>query len=77
MRTTIDQAGRLVVPRALRDQVGMSAGAVEVTVVGSALHIEPVVSDQVIEQNGRLVIAADGPETSAEDIRELRLADQK
>ncbi len=55
----------------------MSAGAVEVTVVGSALRIEPVVADRVIERDGRLVIAADGPEISVQDIRELRLADQK
>lgn len=42
MRTTIDAAGRLVVPKALRDLVGLRPGPVEVTSDGASLRIEPV-----------------------------------
>ncbi len=66
-----------MVPKSLRDQVGMSTGPVEVTVVGAALRIEPVVDDQVVERDGRLVIVAEGPELSVEHVAELRHADQK
>ncbi len=55
----------------------MSAGEVEVTVTGSAVQVEPVISGQVIEREGLLVIATGGPELTADDVRELRLADQR
>ncbi|MGI8868123.1 MAG: AbrB/MazE/SpoVT family DNA-binding domain-containing protein [Mycobacteriales bacterium] len=77
MRTTIDKAGRLVIPKRLRDQVGLAAGEVEIEVVGSALRIEPAGSARLVEENGLLVIAEDGPPLTVDDVRELRLADQK
>lgn len=55
----------------------MSAGEVEVTVTGSAVQVEPVISGEVIERDGLLVIATAGPELTADDVRELRLADQR
>lgn len=40
MGTTVDAAGRLVIPKALRDAIGLAGGgAVEVTVDGSGLLI--------------------------------------
>ena len=43
MRTTIDKAGRLVIPRSLRDRIGLSAGGeVELELDGAAVRIEPV-----------------------------------
>jgi len=66
-----------VIPRVLRDRIGMSAGEVEVTVTGSAVQVEPVISGEVIERDGLLVIATAGPELTADDVRELRLADQR
>ncbi|MFV0405762.1 MAG: AbrB/MazE/SpoVT family DNA-binding domain-containing protein [Propioniciclava sp.] len=47
MRATIDKAGRLVVPRQLRDQIGLTAGDVEVTVEGAGLRIEPAATSDV------------------------------
>ena len=46
MRSTIDKAGRLVIPKALRDMLGLVPGAVEVTPEGAGLHIEPLADDQ-------------------------------
>lgn len=77
MKTTIDRAGRLVIPKALRDQVGMSAGEVEITVDGAALRIAAPTTDQLVEQDGLLLIPSTGVRLDDDDVRELRLADQK
>ncbi|MFW0794217.1 AbrB/MazE/SpoVT family DNA-binding domain-containing protein [Gordonia sp. CPCC 205515] len=77
MRTTIDRAGRLVVPKELRDRVGLVPGEVEITVTGSGLVLEPVASDDLIEKDGRLLLPDGGPQLSTDDIRELRLGDQR
>lgn len=40
MRTTIDRAGRLVVPKGLRDELGLVAGTeLELDVVDGRLHV--------------------------------------
>ncbi|HEX4081494.1 MAG TPA: AbrB/MazE/SpoVT family DNA-binding domain-containing protein [Acidimicrobiales bacterium] len=77
MRTTIDRAGRLVIPKRLRDQVGLSAGEVEVTVDGAGLRVEPVAGDELVEENGYLVIPATGITITDEMVRALRFADQR
>jgi AbrB family looped-hinge helix DNA binding protein len=78
MRTTIDKAGRIVVPRALRDQIGLAPGPVDVHVVGNAIQIE-VPEDEpalVVDAHGFLVIDASGPFDADEDLRSFRLAAQ-
>lgn len=77
MRTTIDKAGRLVIPKALRDHLGLRAGEVEVTADGAALRVEPVSNSDLVEENGFLVIPASGLTITDEDVRALRDADQK
>lgn len=43
MRSTIDAAGRLVVPKAIRDQLQLAGGAaIEITERGGAIEIVPV-----------------------------------
>ena len=72
MRTTIDKAGRLVIPRQLRDQVGLAnGGEVDVELDGAALRIEPVVGTGFVEENGFLVIPASGHPITDEDIRRM------
>lgn len=67
----------MVIPKALRDEVGLAAGATaEVTVDGASLRIEPVASDVFVEEDGFLVIRAPGPALTDDDVRKLRLADQ-
>ena len=77
MRTTIDKAGRLVVPKALRDQAGITAGEVELSLDGAAIRVESVAGEELVEQDGLLLLPSGGPELDSDEVRELRLADQK
>jgi AbrB family looped-hinge helix DNA binding protein len=77
MRTTIDKAGRLVIPKALREQSGITAGEVEISLDGAAIRIESVASDELLEADGLLLLPAGGPELDEDAVRELRLADQR
>lgn len=76
MRATIDQAGRLVIPKALRDRLGLRPGVVEVVADGSALRVEPLAGDDLEERDGRLVVPSAGAAISDDDVRSLRDADQ-
>lgn len=77
MRTTIDSAGRLVIPKALREQSGITAGEVEISLDGAAVRIESVAADDLVEEDGLLLLPGDGPTLSTDAVRELRLADQR
>ena len=77
MRATIDAAGRLVIPKPLRDQVGLTAGAVEITAIGAALRLEALSGERVEEEDGRLVIPASGVEIGDRLVQALRQADQR
>lgn len=77
MRTTIDKAGRLVIPKALRDRLGLHAGEVELTADGAALRVEAVAGEGLHKRSGRLTIPASGQALSDEDVRALRDADQR
>jgi AbrB family looped-hinge helix DNA binding protein len=76
MRATIDQAGRLVIPKSLRQELGLVPGEVNVTRDGAALRIEPISGEGTVEVGGRLVIDAEVTLTD-EDVREMRFTDQR
>ncbi|WP_231997150.1 AbrB/MazE/SpoVT family DNA-binding domain-containing protein [Mycobacterium sp. 1245111.1] len=77
MRTTIDNAGRLVIPKSLREQSGITAGEVEVSLDGAAIRIESPVAEDLVEEDGLLLLPGGGQELDADAVRELRLADQR
>lgn len=76
MRTTMDKAGRIVIPAALRDRLGIVPGPVELIMDGTGIRIEVETHDNVVEEDGLLVING-GPVLTDEDVRELRLGDQR
>jgi AbrB family looped-hinge helix DNA binding protein len=77
MRATIDKAGRLVIPKPLRDELGLRPGEVEVSAQGAALRVEPVTESSLDERDGRLVIPAAGLEIDDDLVRTLRDAGRR
>jgi hypothetical protein len=67
----------LVIPKSLREQSGIVSGEVEISLDGAAIRIESVAADDLIEEDGLLLLPNGGPELDAEAVRELRLADQR
>ncbi len=74
MRTTIDAAGRLVVPKALRDELGFGAGlGLELRAVDGRLEVEAEPTRMRLEErDGDLVAVTerDMPELTPELVRE-------
>lgn len=63
MRATIDRSGRLVIPKVLRDAIGLpDGGEVEIDVADGAIRLEPpTVAKRIEHRDGRAVIVADEP----------------
>ena len=58
MRTTIDKAGRVVIPAALRDRAGLVAGtALEVTADDTGIRIERVAPGPKLVRIGKRLVA--------------------
>ena len=79
MRTTIDAAGRLVIPRALRERAGLlGPSEVDIELDGAAIRIEPVVGDGFVEErDGIFVSPSAGIRITHEMVLELRDADRR
>jgi AbrB family looped-hinge helix DNA binding protein len=75
MRSTIDKAGRIIVPKAMRDELGLTGGAeVEIGLIDGRIEIAPVASHIRLERKrGRLVAASDRemPVLTSDDVRAL------
>ena len=67
----------MVIPKPLRDRLGLRPGQVEVTEDGTALRVEPVTGTDLVEEDGRLVIPPSGSVITDSDVRALRDADQR
>lgn len=57
MQTTIDAAGRIVVPKALRDELGLTPGStIDISRYGTGLALVPGGrTARIVEKNGQLV----------------------
>lgn len=78
MITTIDKAGRIVVPKELRDEVGLVAGPIDIHVVGNAIQIEvPETEIHLDIVDGFLTLPRMDPAMTDDEIRELRFALQR
>ncbi|HCF99192.1 MAG TPA: antitoxin [Chloroflexi bacterium] len=83
MRTSIDAAGRLVVPREIRRQAGLAPGVpLEVRWHDGRIEIEPAALAVTIRREGRLVVAVpnvDLDPLSSQTVEDIRgaLADER
>lgn len=66
-----------MIPKELRDHLGIRPGTVEVTADGSGLRIEVPAEDGLVEEDGRLVIAAPGMRIDDDTVRSLRDAGRR
>jgi AbrB family looped-hinge helix DNA binding protein len=58
MRTTIDKAGRVVIPAAIRERTGLSAGAeIEITEDETGVRIKRVAPGPKLVKIGRRLVA--------------------
>lgn len=58
MRTTIDRAGRIVVPKSMRDELGLRGGEeVEIVLADGRIEIEPVPTPVRLERRDGLLVA--------------------
>jgi AbrB family looped-hinge helix DNA binding protein len=58
MRTTIDKAGRVVIPAALRERAGLTAGAeLEVTADDLGIRLERVATGPKLVKIGKRLVA--------------------
>jgi AbrB family looped-hinge helix DNA binding protein len=70
---TIDETGRLVVPQALRRQLGLVPGTqLRVELVGDRLVLEPQRPDPALREVGGLLILEGTPNDEVPDHRDLR-----
>ncbi|MDF1521399.1 MAG: AbrB/MazE/SpoVT family DNA-binding domain-containing protein [Trueperaceae bacterium] len=68
MKVTIDAAGRLVLPKAFREAIGIAGGAaVEVTLRDGRIEIEVPPAEVRLEKHGDVVVAV-----PAHDVPPLR-----
>jgi AbrB family looped-hinge helix DNA binding protein len=75
MRTTIDRAGRIVIPKPIREDAGLAPGTeVEVQLRDGRVEIEPVsVPRRLVRRRGRLVLEPQGdvPPLTDDDVRDI------
>ena len=66
-----------MIPKALRDSLGLGPGEVELTADGAGLHIEPIADDRLQDEDGLLVIPVGGTAVDDDLVRALRDANQR
>lgn len=66
-----------MIPKSLREQAGITAGEVGISLDGAAVRIEGVAADELVDVDGLLLLPAGGPELDGDAVRELRFADQR
>lgn len=79
MTTTIDKAGRVVIPAELRKRLGLTAGTeVEMVVEGFALRlVRSVPGPEVVRRGKRLVVRPRVAQDARTEVEVARLIDEE
>ena len=78
MQTTIDAAGRIVIPKAIREQAGLVPGvALRVELDGTGVHIEASPGSGLAPRGRFLVVPATGDPIDDELVDRLRRDGQR
>jgi AbrB family looped-hinge helix DNA binding protein len=76
MKTTIEAAGRLVIPKAVREAAGLQPGVpLDIRVENGVVEIQPASSPMRLERRGHFLVAVpvdEGPPPPAEIVEQLR-----
>ena len=81
MKVTMDRVGRIVIPKPLRDELGLVADAeFDLVVEGTGIRLDPIGRRErgIVDHDGWPVLApAPGVVLSDADVRDLRDADRR
>lgn len=66
-----------MIPKQLRDHIGLRPGEVEVIADGIGLRVEPLAEESLDEREGRLLIPAAGARIDDDLVQALRDAGQR
>lgn len=72
MQAIVDQVGRIVVPKALRDRLGLTPGSiVDISMYGDGLHIAPGGRTARLERRRGTLVAVSDTTISDDDVADL------
>ncbi len=72
MQATVDQVGRIVVPKALRDRLGLVAGSiVDISLYGDGLHVAPGGRTARLERRDGVLVAVSDRVITDDDVADL------
>ena len=75
MQIVVDAAGRIVIPKQVRDRLGITPGTtLELDELGDHVELRPAGREVWIDRSGQRPVArtaADAPRLTAADVREL------
>ena len=72
MQAIVDQVGRIVVPKALRDRLGLTPGSiVDISMYGDGLHIAPGGRTARLERRHGTLVAVSDTTISDDDVADL------
>jgi AbrB family looped-hinge helix DNA binding protein len=69
MEATVDDVGRIVLPKPLRDRLQLTPGTkVDVSEYGDGLHVAPVSRTARLEEQGGRLVAVSETQVSDDDV---------
>lgn len=72
MQATVDQVGRIVVPKVLRDRLGLIPGSiVDVSMYGDGLHVAPGGRTARLERHDGVLVAVSDTMITDDDVADL------